>query len=428
MRIITTSIAVAAIAIARLASAQEWLLSTADFRTESVALKSIDDKGVHVVPSGATDERIIPAEAFLQVDRGLAPAVVERPAKFMLHLAGGDRVGGEPLRVENDRLTWRNAAVGELVIPLTQVTALTKSGQPAPSLAGTRAEDVVQLANGDAVRGIVTSIAADRVQIKSGGAEEPASVPLDSVVSVQFATTGAASPKPGTNPNAPRSYRVRLNDGSSLVGSSLSLAGDKLMLAVGAGSGAGDPRPLPLASVAGIEQVNGPVSWLTSRPPREDVQIPFVGLSTDGTAATWRTRTDGNDVAGQPIVVGGRAFKRALAVHAYSRLVYPLDGSYKAFRTRYGLNDSLVRSDVTVRIKVGDKIAHEAKNVKPGVASPVVVVDLPADAKELTLEVDYGQGIDVEDRLNWLEPALVRERPATTAPTTTTTTAPAAAQ
>ena len=71
------------------------------------------------------------------------------------------------------------------------------------------------------------------------------------------------------------------------------------------------------------------------------------------------------------------------------------------------------------------------------VGAAATVINLPADAKELVLEVDYGQGIDVEDRLNWLEPALLRERPGpepvkpatapTTATTSTTTAKPAAA-
>jgi hypothetical protein len=138
------------------------------------------------------------------------------------------------------------------------------------------------------------------------------------------------------------------------------------------------------------------------------VQVPFVGGSAD--QPTWPTRTDA-DVAGQPFVVGGRTFQRGIGVHSYSRLAYPLDGTFKAFRTRYGINDSLARADVTVRIKLGERVVHEAKNVRPGAASPVVVVDLPPDAKELVLEVDYGEGIDVEDRLNWLEPALLRETP-----------------
>src|SRR5688572_12247955 len=112
--------------------ASSWTLSTADFRTEQVAFRAIDDKGVHVVPAGATK----PPEMFLQLDRSVAP--VERKSKFVLYLLSGDRVGGEPVRLENDKLTWRNAAVGELSVPLTEVAALVKpaagkssSGAPA---------------------------------------------------------------------------------------------------------------------------------------------------------------------------------------------------------------------------------------------------------------------------------------------------------
>jgi hypothetical protein len=391
-----------------------WTLSTADFKTEQVVLRSIDDTGVTVARAGGGEPRVVPAAAFLQLDRSLPP--VERAAKFMLHLAGGDRVGGEPLKVEHDQLTWNNAAVGELVVPLTQLAAITKAGQsPDP---GKRTEDVVALANGDSVRGIVTSLAGGQVQVKPGGGADPVAVPLDAVVSIHFATAATPAPAAGGD-NAPRLYRLRLDDGSAVVGSSLSITADgKLSLAVGgaaaaaaaAAGAAPAARPLDLARVSGIEQVNGPVRWLTSLTPSQDVYVPFVASRQP----LWRTRVD-TDVAGDPFVVGGHALKRGIGVHAQSRLVYPLDGTFKAFRTRYGINDSLVRADVTVRIRVGDKVVHEAESVKAGVLSPVVVVEL-GDAKELVLEVDYGQGIDVEDRLNWLEPALLREVPKAEAP------------
>jgi hypothetical protein len=411
--------------------ASAWTLSTADFHTEAVTFRGIDDKGVHVVPSAGGKEQVVPPEAFLQLDRSVTP--VERPAKFMLHLLTGDRVGGEPVKVENDQLSWRNAAVGELAVPLTAVAALAKSGQVI-DLAAQRNEDVVALSNGDTVRGIVTAMAGGQVQVKPSGGGEAVPVPLDSVVSIQFASAGSSATNLSPTGKESRAYRVRLDDGSTVLGSSLSVAGDKMNLSVGGGA----PRPLPLARVIGIEQVNGPVSWLTSRTPSQDVQQPFVGGSEQ---SVWKTRTDA-DVAGQQLMVAGRLFKRGIGVHSYSRLAYPLDGTFKAFRTRYGINDSLVRADVTVRILVGGKVAHEKQNVKGGTLSPVVVVDLPADAKELVLEVDYGQGIDVEDRLNWLEPALLRQRPkpepapatvpatkpvATTKPATAPSTKPATA-
>jgi hypothetical protein len=385
------------------ARAQEWTLSTADFRTEVVGLRAIDDKGIHVMWQGHA--RLIPPDQFVQVDR--AVTAVERTPKFMLTLAGGDHVGGEPVKIEDDRLTWRNASVGEIVIPLSQVAAIAKPNQMIDTSAK-RTDDAVLLANGDRVTGVLTGISTDRVQIKSASAgadDPPTSVPLDSVISVQLASTAPTTGSADVKGNA---YRVRLDDGSSLVVSALKLAEDKLLVKFGGGSGAAAAeRPITVSAVAGIEQVNGPVSWLTSRAPSEDVQVPFVASAA---GVLWRTRID-TDVTGAPLLVAGRTFKRGIGVHSYSRLVYPLDGAYKAFRTRYGINDSLTRADVTVRILAGDKVVHEAKNVRPGVLSPVVVVELPLVAKTLTLEVDYGDGIDVEDRLNWLEPALLREMP-----------------
>jgi hypothetical protein len=385
------------------AHAQEWTLSTADFRTEVVGLRAIDEKGVHVMWQGHA--RLIPPDQFVQVDR--AVTAVEHTPKFMLTLTGGDQVGGEPVKIENDRLTWRNASVGEIVIPLSQVAAIAKPNQVIDTSAK-RTEDAVLLGNGDRVTGVLTGISADHVQIKSAAAgpdDPPTSVPLNSIVSVQLASTAPAG-KPG-DVKGQQAYRVRLDDGSSLVVSSLTLADDKLLVKIG-GDG-NEARPITVSAVAGIEQVNGPVSWLTSRTPSEDSQVPFIA-SAAGAAAVWRTRID-TDVAGAPLVVAGHTFKRGIGVHSYSRLVYPLDGSYKAFRTRYGINDSMTRGDVTVRVLAGDKVVHEAKNVRAGVLSPVVVAELPSSAKTLTLEVDYGDGIDVEDRLNWLEPALLREMP-----------------
>ena len=78
---------------------------------------------------------------------------------------------------------------------------------------------------------------------------------------------------------------------------------------------------------------------------------------------------------------------------------------------QYAVDDRLARADMTVRIKLDDKVVHEKQAVRAGALSPVIVADL-AGAKRLTLEVDYGGGTDVQDRLVWLEPALLRRKPA----------------
>ena len=139
------------------------------------------------------------------------------------------------------------------------------------------------------------------------------------------------------------------------------------------------------------------------------VYTPFISDMPDGEGAR-ASRAD-LDWEGDPLTVAGRSFTRGIGVHSYSRLVYELDGKrYKAFRTRYGINDKLSLADVTVRIKLDDRLVHEKRGVKAGELSPVVVVEL-GDAKRLVLEVDYGGRIDTQDRLNWLEPALLRDVP-----------------
>ena len=60
---------------------------------------------------------------------------------------------------------------------------------------------------------------------------------------------------------------------------------------------------------------------------------------------------------------------------------------------------------------------------------PLVVLDTRG-AKRITLEVDWGDTYDVQDRFNWIEPALLKDKPRPPdppkpLPVPTTTTAPA---
>jgi len=201
---------------------------------------------------------------------------------------------------------------------------------------------------------------------------------------------------------------LRLGDGSSLPAATLTLAAGKLS----ADLGDGKPRPFDLSRVAAIEQVNGPASWLTDRQPAENVYLPYFGTGQDFPA---RMNLSGD--GGRDLRFGGKSFRRGIAVHAYSRLVYPLDGQFAALRLQYAVDERMARADMTVRVKLDDKVVHEKQAVRGGTLSPVIFADL-GGAKRLTLEVDYGGGTDVQDRLVWLEPALLRHKPAAEPPAT----------
>lgn len=384
-----------------------WILTTADFKQQPVSLESLDGKGARVTHVGDGSSRVVSFDQLLQLERP-SSAPLAAQGRFALGLAGGDRILGEPAGFVDEMVLWKNPAVGDVQVPLKDCRLLLRAGRTIENPDLVRTEDYIHLANGDSAKGIITDIGPDGVKISADGAD--LALPLDAIDYIHFAQAG--QPKENTGV----AFRVRLTDGSFLTVQSVESNGSELTLAFTPQ----DKRKLPLTSVAGIEQLNGPVSWLSSRRPSQVVQTPYYGTTT------WPTRMD-MTVGGRPITFAGRTYARGIGVHSYSRIDYALDGKYKAFRTQYAMatEDKRQYADVTVRIRIDDKPVHERRNFKAEELSKVVVVDVPAGAKVLTLEVDYGAALDIQDRFNWIEPALLREKPKLDPPATRPTTRPA---
>lgn len=391
-------IAIAALllfSICSVASADSaWLLTTAQFKTDSVFLKGLDASGVKVAPVSGGADQTIPMNDFLDVSRAL-PAV-QGSGRFVLHLVGGDRISGEPVGLKGDSLIWKNAELGELSIAGSTMVAVTSPSQNPP--AERQHEDVVRLSNGDAVHGIIAAMTGETITIQTSGGNSD--VPMASVASINFAAT------PGNN-SARRGFRVRLDDGSSLVGSDARVEGDHLVLSFGKKT----DHQIDLAHVAAIEQVNGPVSWLSARAPSDAVYYRFIGGPQQ--PAAYMDRQWGGQ---RRIEFKGHLFAHGIGVHALSRLTWTLDGQYETFRTRYAIeSDAGGIADATVRIKLDDKVVYEKAHVRSGRMSPVIYQDLKG-AKTLTLEVDGGSAY-AQDTLDWIEPALLKVKPPET-PTT----------
>lgn len=366
---------------------ERWLLTTAQFKTEPVLLQGLDSSGVKVAPASGGDARSVPLDDFLDLTRSLPAG--RSAGKFVLHLRGGDQLGGEPVALKGDSLVWRNPNLGEIQIPGSRLLAVTPPGVPPPT--DRQNEDVVRLANGDTVRGILASLDGDKITVQTSAGNSD--VPMTAVASINFAATpGGAEVK--------RGYRVRLDDGSSLVGSDAKLDGTDLVLTLGKNA----DRKIAVAHVTAIEQVNGPVSWLSARAPVEAVYYRLMGGPIDPPAYMERSW-----LGEHGIEFKGRPFAHGIGVHAYSRLSWALDGSYEAFRTRYAIEGDSGLADATVRIKLDDKVVYEKQHVRSGWLSPVIVQDL-GGAKKLTLEVDGGAAY-AQDSLDWIEPALLKHKP-----------------
>jgi hypothetical protein len=373
--------------------AQDWQLTTADFNNARVNLQGTDQNGITVTDPASAQQQTIAFDNFLQIQRQVGAQPQRSP--FVLQLVSGERVAGQPAGVADEQLRWTNPALGELQFPLQSAAAMYRAAGEAASsgaqpsrLDASRPQDVLTLSNGDIVAGIIRDISGESITVASDGVDIP--VPLDSVVSVVFATTGAAAPP------RDRAFRVTISDDSTVTAQAIATEGEHLRLTLRGG----ETRDIPMAQVLRIEQINGPVVWLSSLEPAENVHVPYF---TDLASPAQFDRS----VSGEPIRFEDQTFARGIGVHSYSRLSWPVDPQYKTFRTRYAIAGELPYADVTVRVKLDDRVVHERKNVRSRELSPVIEVDL-AGAKTLTLEVDYGDAYDVQDRLNWIEPALLR--------------------
>jgi len=370
---------------------QVWNLTDAAMRQRAVSLTAIDADGALVSdPSGTGASQSVPWDDLVMLGRSAAPAAAGGSA-FTAGLWSGDRFMGKPQSFSGQTLVWDSPLLGSVKIPLSQLAFVIRSGQTAPP-DDPRDQDIVQLANGDTAAGIVTSLDANAVSVQSTG--DPVPVPLSSVRAILLTTPHRKS---GAEK---RGIRVTIDDGSIATASSVKLTGATFAISLSDGQSAS----LPLKSVVSIEQINGPISWLCERAPSEDVQTPFWGSDP-----TWPTRI-GASVDGRPLVFGTRAYPHGIGVHAYSRLSYVLDGSYAAIRLGYAITGESPLADLTVRIKLDGKTAYEAVHVRSSAVVEGLVVDLRG-ARTLTMEVDYGPAGDVQGRMAWLDPVLMKTMP-----------------
>jgi hypothetical protein len=362
--------------------AGDWSLTDSHFSSRTVSVESIDSSGIHL-SSG-----VLPWNDVLEISQTVKPAG-EAGGRFSLLFHSGDVISGEPVSFNGDTLEWQSSRLGDMKFSIDSLAGIVQAGSNVADIDQARTDDVVRLANGDVTHGIITRIGADGVTIQTGDATP--TLAWNSVNAVLFSTApGSGRAEQG------RMFRVQLGGGESLTVAAVALAGDKLSIILGDKTS----RQIDAGMVVAIEQLNGPIEWLTSRRPVENIYKPFF-------SENFPTRFDRTVADDKPIRERYPAFHHGIGCHSYSKLVYDLDGKWAEFRSQFAIDSDSPLADVTVRIYLDDKVVFEQKNVKARRVYPVVAIPLGA-AKRLGLEVDYGENYATEDRFVWLDPALVR--------------------
>ena len=179
------------------------------------------------------------------------------------------------------------------------------------------------------------------------------------------------------------------------------------------GGGEGDP-PAPLTFVSSWEQELAlPVDTVSRLRTRNGRLVRLTDLDPAAEEVPYFDRVMPHRVNaafdGGPITLyDGRRYDTGIAVHSLSRLTYALDGGFARLRGKAGLlKPGGTLGDVTLRVHGDGSPLFERDNV----TAEAGAVDLDLDVTgvdQLTLEVGFGDGQDVGDRVGWVDMVLVR--------------------
>ena len=342
----------------------------------------------------------------LKVDRatqpGQAPTKVPSSglAKAEVFMLDQSRWHGDIVVIGSESLTLRTAWKSEVQIPILRIQGIW-FGNVAPAgaqadfdkqLAAPIADDIVFLTAPDKtvapVQGSVRSLAEGKLNLHVDGADRAAR--QDRVLGIVF----AAHPKipPATGP-----FQIlALGSGDWIAGQWLSIADDGFEIET-----AWQARlKVPASQVAEIRFRNGKIAYLSDLEPLSVEEVPYFGR-----VIHWR-RDQGFDDA--PAKVKGKQPGRWLAMHSRSVLTYALDEQFDKFKATVGFDDSgRNKGRAVCRVLVDGRELFAQKDFRAD-ADPIAL-DVPlAGAKQLTLEVDFGEAEDIGDRVIWAEPRLFR--------------------
>lgn len=122
----------------------------------------------------------------------------------------------------------------------------------------------------------------------------------------------------------------------------------------------------------------------------------------------WRVD---QSAVGTPLSSAGRVYGRGIGVHSRSRLGFRVPDGVEAFWTRVGIDDAALglrpRADVDVRVLLDDAVVFEVRGLAAGSPARSTGLLRVKPGSLLELEVDFGKGRDLADRVDWLMPVFL---------------------
>ena len=320
-----------------------------------------------------------------------------------VELIDGSRLQLDGLTTTGKELLGRNAALGELTLPLSSVRSLHFAApdekfnsawdellkkETRQDMIVVRKTDVL-----DYLDGVVGTIDDATIKFLLDGDE--LAVKREKAYGVIYAR------KPS---NVKVAAQVALANGDSVAVKGVAGDGENWTLE----SATGPTWTVPAAALAAIDFSLGKIVYLSSLEPRSVNYQPYIKPPA-GALIYGEYRRDRN-LDGRPLRLGQKTYARGLAIHSRTELVYRLGGDFRRFQAMMGIDDEFTNEKwgaVEVRI-LGDR-----RPLYSGVCRPredPIPLDLDVTGVvELEIIVDYGPDKDgIGDRLHLADARVVK--------------------
>jgi hypothetical protein len=336
---------------------------------------------------------------------GVAKDAAGEPAVWV-ELADGSQLLATQYTAAQGKAAVDLLGHGGIEVPATAVRAVRWASQP-DAIAKQWRDIVAQDAGGDVIvvrrtdtaldqwEGVLHAVDADVVQFELD--EERVSIPrvkLEGVVYYRSAGREVAEPVCQVADRFGAHWNVR----------SLRLEDGVIQLT----SGAGVSFRLPAEQLNRLDFSTGNVVYLSDLEPASVQWTPFFSSSsaTSRLSRLFQPRRDASFDGGR-LSLAGKTYDKGLAIHSRTELVYRLAEDYRRLRAIVGIDDRVGEAgNVKLVISDDDRVLLE-KDVSGKQAPWELDLDI-AGVRRLRILVDFGEDLDIADRLNFCEARIMK--------------------
>jgi len=363
---------------------------------ESIVV-ALDD--VSLIEFASGDPKAGTPRAALGLPTAQSPELPAPPTDWVLYLNDGGQITGRVSAADQDRLTADFAFATGVVVQLEQLAAI----QWARDREFKRCEDLFRASLKERLPSEDVLITRDRKDPKllRGRLErltladaafqfvgKSRTVQIDKLYGMVLAT--------GTRRPASQPATFHFSDGSTFSGQLLGGSAAGLDIRGSFGS----EVSVPIHLLRSIRVHSDRVAYLSD--------LSFVDERVVGRLhRSWPVQRD-RTVAGKPIVLGGRGFDKGIGCHSFTELRFKLDGAFETFVATIAVDESVrPRGSVLFRVEGDGRMLFDSGLVT-GATEPRDLQVAVKGVREMTLVVDYGDGLDLADHAVWAGARVLR--------------------